>query len=658
MFLGFNTVRLLLFIFIITSLYTCATRKIMRGGIAVPYKKVLKEDFQRCERANLEGHYEDAKACFIKFTKEFSDSRLIDDAHFALGSIYYKQNNFQEASLHFKKILTHYDYSDLLSAASFSLASCYFQRGEHRKSYIVLSKIDKDRASTPLKLKIYYLLARNAQNSGAYYSAVLWYLKAHDLSSKKKNITRINNEVIRIIEEHLTKSELLSLADRFSNRFPSAYINYRLGKNFYDSLNPDQAKYYLDRLMRDKDINSIESHYISDAGDLLARIESHEKIIKNRIGVILPLSGKFKRYGLKALKGIELSAGIYNNKSSTFEVELVIADSKNDPNIAASAVKKLLFKNHVSSIIGPLLSATAQPVATTCEKLGIPSISLSQRSGIPEIGEYTFRLALTNPLQVRTLTKYAIVKLGITKFAILHSRDDYGKEMANLFWDEVLKNGGEITDIEGYNPGQTDFKDEIARISDRYYASARIDELNSLRTNFEERMGRRPRRKEVILPPNINFEAIFIPSFPKDIGQIAPALSYGDVEGITLLGTNGWNSKNLLKRGGEFVEGAIFVDGFFANSPYSVVRDFSTTYYNTFKRSPGIIEAHANDATDILISILSQENIETRSEIQKALLQIRNFPGVTGSITFSETGDAEKPLFILTVENENIIQVN
>ena len=124
----------------------------------------------------------------------------------------------------------------------------------------------------------------------------------------------------------------------------------------------------------------------------------------------------------------------------------------------------------------------------------------------------------------------------------------------------VSPGGGEITDIEDYTPKQTDFKNEISKISDRFYKEARLDEINAMKTEFEERMGRKPRHREIILPPNINFEAIFIPSFPKDIGQIAPALSYSDIEGITLLGTNGWNSKKLVTRGGEFIEGAIFVD--------------------------------------------------------------------------------------------------
>jgi len=261
-------------------------------------------------------------------------------------------------------------------------------------------------------------------------------------------------------------------------------------------------------------------------------------------------------------------------------------------------------------------------------------------------------------VKINTLVNYAVEKLGIHKFAILYPDDEYGRSMTDLFWTEVLKYGGEITNIESYLPKQTDFKNEIAKISDRFYIEPRLDELNVLRNEFEERMGRKPRHGEISLPPNIDFEAIFIPSFPKDIGQIAPSLSYADVEGITLLGTNGWNSANIIQRGGEYIEGAIFVDGFFNNSPYTIVQDFSTTFYNTFNHSPEIIEAHAYDATDILISLLSQPNIETRSDLQKALSNIKDFPGVTGSISFSETGEAEKPLFILTVENEKIIQIN
>ncbi|NIQ94532.1 MAG: hypothetical protein GWN87_10185, partial [Desulfuromonadales bacterium] len=64
----------------------------------------------------------------------------------------------------------------------------------------------------------------------------------------------------------------------------------------------------------------------------------------------------------------------------------------------------------------------------------------------------------------------------------------------------------------------------------------------------------------------VDFDALFIPDYADRVGMIAPQLAYYGIEELPLLGINGWNSPDLLRVAGAFVEGAIFVDGFFAYS--------------------------------------------------------------------------------------------
>ena len=45
---------------------------------------------------------------------------------------------------------------------------------------------------------------------------------------------------------------------------------------------------------------------------------------------------------------------------------------------------------------------------------------------------------------------------------------------------------------------------------------------------------------------------------------IAPQVPFYNMRGIKLLGGRGWNNQNLIKYGEKYVEGAYFVDGFFA----------------------------------------------------------------------------------------------
>ena len=54
-------------------------------------------------------------------------------------------------------------------------------------------------------------------------------------------------------------------------------------------------------------------------------------------------------------------------------------------------------------------------------------------------------------MQVKTLVSYAVEKLGLNTFAILYPDENYGKTFMNLFWDEVIANGGKVVGVESYD---------------------------------------------------------------------------------------------------------------------------------------------------------------------------------------------------------------
>src|SRR6185369_3531304 len=118
---------------------------------------------------------------------------------------------------------------------------------------------------------------------------------------------------------------------------------------------------------------------------------------------------------------------------------------------------------------GSLLSKTALPLAAKAQELGVPSIGLSQKAGLTEIGDKVFRNALTSEMQVREVVRVAMDELGLKKFAILFPNDPYGVEYANIFWDEVLARGGSVQAAQTYNPKDTDFRGVIQRLVGTYY---------------------------------------------------------------------------------------------------------------------------------------------------------------------------------------------
>jgi ABC-type branched-subunit amino acid transport system substrate-binding protein len=139
--------------------------------------------------------------------------------------------------------------------------------------------------------------------------------------------------------------------------------------------------------------------------------------------------------------------------------------------------------------------------------------------------------------------------------------------------------------------------------------------------------------------------------------MIVPQLAYYDVTGIRLLGTSGWDSPELLETDPERLQGAIFVDGFFANSFRPEVNRFIEAFYMAYRREPNTMEALVFDAADIAIRLVIENRGGTRETFRKSLMQVKGYQGVTGKTSFSTSRDAEKELFVLTVKDGQIIQV-
>lgn len=158
--------------------------------------------------------------------------------------------------------------------------------------------------------------------------------------------------------------------------------------------------------------------------------------------------------------------------------------------------------------------------------------------------------------------------------------------------------------------------------------------------------------------PAVEFDALFIPDYADMVGMIAPQLPFYGIEETPLLGINGWNSPELIRNAGRYVEGAVFVDGFFRYSSYPFVEDFVRLYFEKYGEEPSILEAQGFDVAGMLLAILDRPGVNTREDVRLALSTLRNYPGVTGATSFDYLGEAEKLLFLLQVRNGNIVQIN
>ncbi len=374
---------------------------------------------------------------------------------------------------------------------------------------------------------------------------------------------------------------------------------------------------------------------LADINSILT--ESEEGVQPIAIGVVLPLSGPYEQFGQEALKGILLATGTFGDEDP---LEVVVKDSRGEPASAKRALEELSKDERVLGIVGPLLSKAALDTAKQAQKKKMPIISLSQVEKLPQIGEYIYRNSLTLSEQAWVMADYAMKTLECKTFVIFHPDNLYGRELTKIFKKAVLQGGGQILEIGSYTEGQTDFGDDLK-------ALFKIEE--------EERL--EGRRTIIDYTPTVIADAIYMPGYYDSIGLIAPQLTYYNINDIKMIGSNGWNSPKLVELGGEYIEGAFFVDGFFAGSNRPYTERFVRNFNKTYGQEPGIIEAQAFDSAKMLAQALKGDRY-TRKDIKDRLIMFNSFEGATGTISFDTYGEAMKDLFILSIKNGKLVEVD
>ena len=246
-------------------------------------------------------------------------------------------------------------------------------------------------------------------------------------------------------------------------------------------------------------------------------------------------------------------------------------------------------------------------------------IALSQKADVAKSGEFIFRNFLTVTDQVTTVVNHACREKRWKKFAILYPAGSVGEEYRKVFEEEVDQCGGKVISRATYPPSTRNFAESLRQLK-----------FSSPEQSSEER---------------IPFEALFVPDVYRRIPEVVAGMKLLEMQGVHLLGGAGWDHPDLVKGGG-----ADLASNF-------TTRDFVSTFQSAYGMEPTLLEAYAYDTLRLLGEALRDHPDLDRVELQKVLAKKRNFPGVTGNVSFDGDGDARRKLFVLTVEQGEIKEV-
>ena len=339
-----------------------------------------------------------------------------------------------------------------------------------------------------------------------------------------------------------------------------------------------------------------------------------------KVGVITPLTGDVKTYG-ESTKNCFLIALEDYSKTGKYHIVPVIADDRNDPTEGANAALKLITQDKVVAIIGPLTSKVAIPVSETANKYKTPMITGTATNPKVTISDgkrkpYVFRTCYTDPFQGSVAANFALKDLKAKTAAVLYDvSNDYSKGLAEFFKSTFIKGNGTVTAFESYQKDDVDFSALITKLA--------------------------------MKKPDI----IYLPDYYSKVGLLSKQIREKGLKSV-LLGGDGWDSPELSKIAGSAIVGGYFTNHYSADRKDPVTQAFIRKYKERYGAVPDALGALAYDATMILFKALDGAKTPTADDIVKGLVGLRNFKGVTGSISFDKNGDVVKSVVILKVEKD------
>ena len=152
-----------------------------------------------------------------------------------------------------------------------------------------------------------------------------------------------------------------------------------------------------------------------------------QKVIK--IAVVGPMTGSMAVVGNQFVEGTKLAVSEANAKGGIkgAKVEVIVEDDRNDPKEAANIAQKLSQDKDLYGVIGSYSSTACFSSIPIYEKAGVIQITPSaSHPELPKRSKYQFRMWTGINIYSANLAEYSVQKLGLKKFAVMYTNNDFG----------------------------------------------------------------------------------------------------------------------------------------------------------------------------------------------------------------------------------------
>jgi branched-chain amino acid transport system substrate-binding protein len=326
-----------------------------------------------------------------------------------------------------------------------------------------------------------------------------------------------------------------------------------------------------------------------------------------KIGAPLPLSGMVAFAGIPCKNSMEMisedvnKAGGINGR----HIEIVYIDTEAKPDVAIRGVKRLIRKDKVTAIVGPLASWCAMPSIPIIEKHKVPTVIIAASSKIVEpVKKWVFKIPASDTIVVAKALDH-MKSQGVKRIAVISSQDDYGDGGHRSLVAQASDYGIDIVFDERFAGDEKDLTPLINKIK---------------KTDAQATVSWSSKRTPSIVAINYRQLGVEIPIY---LGHAAL--------GQPFLDTAGKSAEGVFVASMKFAGAEELSD---SDPQKKVVLDYRTAYKKKYGKETNQFAGGAFDGLNILLAALKKAGTNNE-KLRDAIEQTRGFVATQGTFTYS-----------------------
>jgi len=326
-----------------------------------------------------------------------------------------------------------------------------------------------------------------------------------------------------------------------------------------------------------------------------------------KIGYAGPMAGDYSAFGTD-ISNAGLLAVEDAGEFEGFTFELLVEDTQGSGEGGASVANLYVSDPDVVAIAGHTFSGSTAAAIPIYNEARLPMLSPSAtRADLTEGPQDVFnRIPFTDDLQGQFAGEYLYNVLGVTKLAVMHDGDAYGKGVAEKVQEVFMGLGGEVVAVEAITPGETDY-------------SAVLTDIGAS-----------------------DPEAIYFGGYYPECAVIAQGMPVAGMEDVVLFSDDGSYGAAFIELAGDHSEGVYAATG--APLESAAKAEFDAYFESIYGDPPGAISTftwHGYDIVDALVQTIKSVAIlgddgnlyVPREALVEAVNGLAGYDGLTGVLT-------------------------